>query len=409
VWSTLFILIRLLALLSLGLALCLSGCKKDKEIALPPIKVGILHSQHGLLAETEKAIMNATLLAIQEINSQGGVLGRDILPVLGDGRSSPSVFKKEAERLIQEEGVSAIFGGFTSDSRRAIKEVVEREASILFYPMQYEGLEQSKNIIYMGACPNQGAIPAISWAFKHLGRRFAILGYHSFYSYALNAVIKDHIQALGGELVLESYFDRSNPDFSKLIEDLETQKVDVVLTSQGYYLSHIFFDTLSHAKPSIQDIPIFMFGISSMHISSFMEGKYVIWNYYDPVAPPVQGLDFVKAYRGKFGSDGTISDPMVSAYLGVYLWAKAVAQAEDASPNKVLGYLPAQSIEGPHGLVYISPENNHAYRNVYISRITEDGSAKVIWKSKVPVVPEPFPPFRTLDEWNALIQTLPAL
>lgn len=376
-------------------------------MTLPPLKVGILHSQHGLLADTEKTIMNATLLAIQEINSKGGVLGRDILPIMADGKSSPLIFKKEAERLIKEEGVSAIFGGFTSDSRQAIREVVEREASILFYPMQYEGLEQSKNIIYMGACPNQGAIPAVSWAFKHLGKRFAILGYHSRYSYALNSVIKDHIHALGGELVLERYFERSNPDFSELIADLEKEKIEVILTSQGYYLSHIFFDTLSHAKPEIRDIPIFMFGISSMHISSFMQGKYVIWNYYDPIGPALRELHFVKAYREKFGDEGTISDPMVSAYLGVYLWAKAVAQAESARPERVLAYLPSQSIEGPYGLVYISPENNHSYRNVYISRIMEDGLPDIVWHSTVPVAPEPFPTFRSVEEWQTVLQNLP--
>ncbi len=398
-----------LCLLCFGLYLVLPACKSEKAITLPPIKVGILHSQHGLLADTEKAIMNATLLAIQEINSQGGVLGRDILPIVGDGKSSPPIFKKEAERLIKEEGVSAIFGGFTSDSRQAIREIVEREASILFYPMQYEGLEQSKNIIYMGACPNQGAIPAISWAFKNLGKRFAILGYPSRYSYALNAVIKDHIHALGGDLVLECYFERSNPDFSELIAALEREKVEVVLTSQGYYLSHIFFDTLSHAKPELRDLPIFMFGISSMHISSFMEGKYVIWNYYDQVNPVPQGLDFVKAYGEKFGHEGAISDPMVSAYLGVYLWSKAVAQAESASPDKVLAYLSSQSIEGPYGLVYISPENNHSYRNVYISRIMEDGSPAVVWQSTVPVAPEPFPAFHSLEEWQTILDKLPGV
>lgn len=387
----------------------LSACNDKKEITLPPIKVGILHSQHGLLADTEKTIMNATLLAIQEINSKGGVLGRDILPIVGDGKSSPLVFKQEAERLLHEEGVAAIFGGFTSDSRRAIKTVVEREGSILFYPMQYEGLEQSKNIIYMGACPNQGAIPAISWAFKNLGRRFAILGYHSLYSYALNAVIKDHIQALGGELVFESYFERTNPDFSELIAALEREKVEVILTSQGYYLSHIFFDTLAHAKPEIRAIPIFMFGISSMHISSFMEGKYVIWNYYDQLGPTPQGMHFVRAYRQTFGDEGTISDPMVSAYLGVHLWAKAVAQAGSASPDTVLAYLPSQSIEGPYGLVYISPENNHAYRNVYISRIMEDGLPAIVWKSTVPVAPEPFPSFHALEEWQAILEKLPGI
>ncbi|MDX8390197.1 MAG: transporter substrate-binding protein, partial [Mariprofundaceae bacterium] len=175
------------------------------EEELPPIKVGILHSLTGTMAISEKPVVNATLLAIEQINAKGGLLGRKIEPIITDGKSDWTIFASEAERLITQEKVNAIFGCWTSASRKMVKPVVEKHNHLLVYPVQYEGLEQSPNIIYTGAAPNQQIIPAISWALKNIGPRIYLVGSDYVFPRVANWLIQKQIPALKGHVVGESY------------------------------------------------------------------------------------------------------------------------------------------------------------------------------------------------------------
>jgi urea transport system substrate-binding protein len=159
--------------------------------SLPPIKVGVLHSLTGTMAISAKPVINATLMAIDEINQTGGLLGRPVQTIVADGKSDPAVFAHEAERLIAEENVSVIFGCWTSSCRKAVKPVVEHYHNLLVYPLQYEGLEQSPNILYMGSTPNQQIIPALLWSFEHFGKRLYLVGSDYVFPHISNLIIRD--------------------------------------------------------------------------------------------------------------------------------------------------------------------------------------------------------------------------
>jgi urea transport system substrate-binding protein len=166
--------------------------------AREPIGVGVLHSFSGTMAISERAVAEATLLAIEEINAAGGLLGRTVEPVVADGRSEPSSFAAEAQRLITEAQVQVILGCWTTASRKSVKSVVERHRHLLFYPIQYEGLETSPRIVYTGSAPNQQILPGVKWAFDHLGKRFFLVGSDYVFPHTANTIIKDQLAALGG-------------------------------------------------------------------------------------------------------------------------------------------------------------------------------------------------------------------
>lgn len=388
-------------------ALCfLSGCEGSPSKMKEPIKVGVLHSQTGPLSLGETSIMNATLLAIEEINRSGGVLGRQVQPVVVDGASDPDIFRYEAKYLIDQEHVVAIFGCLTSACRKAVKEVVESRKSILFYPIFYEGLEASPNVIYLGAAPNQSVMPAVKWAHEHFGNRYLVLGSESIFSLALIEIIKEHVNALGGSISEIYLSQRGGDHFNQVIQTIKDDKPDAIFSTQGSFLNELFFKELEKAEGVSSDIPIFLFGMSSMKKTKYMMGKYVTWDYYDESSKE-GGNSFVKAFYDKYEEEAeSIAEPMETAYLGVKLWAKAVAQAESADPQLVLQFLPNQSIQGGHRFLHISAENNHTYRQVRLGRVTQEGLYEVIWDSEVPVPPEPYPMFRTPQEWDRFMEAL---
>jgi urea transport system substrate-binding protein len=182
------------------IAATLASCSRPDE---SPIRVGILHSMTGTLAISARPVVDATLLAIEEINAQGGLLGRQLEPVIADGRSDSDQFAAEAERLITKENVSVIFGCWTSSSRKAVGPVFEKHNHLLFYPVQYEGLEQSPNIVYNGATPNQQVMPAVSYALANFGPRVFLVGSDYVFPRTANAIIRDQVAALGGEILGE--------------------------------------------------------------------------------------------------------------------------------------------------------------------------------------------------------------
>ena len=171
--------------------------------AVAPIRVGILHSLTGTMAISEKSVVDATVLAIDEINARGGLLGRRLEPVIADGASDAGRFAAEAERLITVEGVSVVFGCWTSASRKTVRPVFEKRDHLLFYPVQYEGLEESPNIVYTGAAPNQQIIPAVKWAFDNLGRSFFLVGSDYVFPRTANEIVKDQVMALKGDILGE--------------------------------------------------------------------------------------------------------------------------------------------------------------------------------------------------------------
>jgi urea transport system substrate-binding protein len=195
------------------------------------IKIGVLHSFSGTMQESERHVADAVVLAVDEINENGGVLGKDIEIVAADGRSDPKVFAKEAKRLIEQEKVKAIFGCWTSASRKAVKPIVEEYNNLLFYPVQYEGLEMSKNIFYTGMVANQQLFPAVKWASKNLGGRFYLVGSDYIFPRTANFILKDLAGFHSCTILGEKYIPLGGKDVKSIVDDIEKTKPSVIFNT----------------------------------------------------------------------------------------------------------------------------------------------------------------------------------
>jgi urea transport system substrate-binding protein len=375
----------------------------------PPIRVGILHSQSGTMATSEVPVLQATLLAIDEINEHGGLLGRRVEPVIVDGKSDWPTFAEGARRLIVDEKVSVIFGCWTSASRKTVRPVVEQFHHLLFYPVQYEGLESSPNIVYTGAAPNQQIIPAVKWSFDTIGRRFFLVGSDYVFPRVANAIIRDHVRALRGEIVGEEYILLGSNDVAGIVDKIVQTRPDVILNTINGDSNIAFFRALRAAGITPQVIPTVSFSITENELKGMsqlsMAGDYAAWNYFQSIGDGGNRA-FIARFQRKYGREKTTSDPMEAAYFGVHLWAQAVEDAETDEVEEVRDAIKRQSWGAPEGVVYVDPENQHTWKTVRIGRIDQQGQFDVVWTSERPVRPVPFPIFRTRDQWLALLDSL---
>ncbi len=278
---------------------------KERSMSEPPIKVGILHSFSGTMAISETSVADATLLAIEEINERGGILGRKVEAVVVDGSSDWQTFAEQAERLITEEKVSVVFGCWTSASRRTVKPVFEKHNHLLFYPVQYEGLEESQNIIYTGAAPNQQIIPAVKWCFDNLGTKFFLVASDYVFPRSANAIIKDQLTALGGELAGEEYVLLGSSEVEEVIQNIIETQPDVILNTINGDSNVSFFRWLRKAGVTPDKIPTMSFSIAEDELRTLgaedMIGDYACWNYFQSIDTKANN-DFVRRFKEKYGS-----------------------------------------------------------------------------------------------------------
>lgn len=380
-----------------------------RAAACPPIKVGILHSLSGTMAISERSVADATLLAIEELNAQGGLLGRKIQPVVVDGRSDEPTFARAAQRLIETEKVSVIFGCWTSASRKTIKPVIERHDHLLFYPVQYEGLEQSPNIIYTGATPNQQIIPAVKWASDHLGQRFFLVGSDYVFPRTANAIIRAQISALRGEIVGEEYALLGSRAMEAIVQKIAATKPTVILNTLNGDSNLAFFRALRAAGITPRQAPTVSFSIAENELLSMdpktMAGDYAAWNYFQSIDRP-ENARFVARFKARFGPDRVTSDPMEAAYFGVRLWAQAVVEANTDDPKRVRRFLPQQRLVAPEGNVFVDRNNNHTWKTTRIGKIRADGQFEIVWSSESPIRPVPYPYDRQPSEWDQFLADL---
>ncbi len=381
--------------------------------SLPPIRVGILHSMSGTMAISETPVVDAVLLVIKQINKNGGLLGgRKVVPILADGRSDWPTFAKESRRLLSDEKVCAVFGCWTSASRKTVRPIFEELGGLLFYPVQYEGLEQSPNIVYLGAAPNQQIIPAVKWAFDNLGsRRFYLVGSDYVFPRAANAVIGDQVKALGAQVVGEDYIPLGRTDVESMVAKIVAAKPDVILNTINGDTNLAFFKALRAAGISPKMIPTISFSIGESELPSLnpstCAGDYAVWNYFQSLDGP-RNAAFVEAFRKRYGADRVVSDPMEAAYCAVNLWAQAVEDAGTENTDAVRKTILDQSMAAPEGVILIDPETQHAWRPVRVGRIRADGQFDIVWDSHRPVRPQPFPLSRTPGQWEQFLDNLRA-
>jgi urea transport system substrate-binding protein len=375
-----------------------------------PIRIGILHSLSGTMANSESSVADAALLAVDRINREGGVLGRPVEPVIADGRSRADVFAREARRLIEEEGVCTIFGCWTSESRKTVVPVVEELGHLLVYPVQYEGIEESPNVFYTGAAPNQQIIPAVRWAFDELEkRRFFLVGSDYVFPRIAHEIIKDQLNELGAEMVGEQFLPLGSTDVQDMIEAIQAAGPDVLLNSINGDSNTAFFSALRRAGITPDDIPTISFSIGEEDIRHLdlatMEHDYAAWNYFQSIDSP-ENEQFIATFRERFGPQRVVTDPMEAAYFGVLLWAQAVEDAESIEVPAIRRSMRNQRLRAPGGEVRIDATTQHTFKTPRIGQIREDGQFDIVWTSFETVEPQPYPPSRTAEQWRALLHDL---
>jgi|GEM_PF-61142 len=393
--------------------------RSDQKLAMPalpvfkepPIKVGILHSLSGTMAISETAVVEATQMAINEINEQGGLLGREVVPIIRDGQSDAQVFFKQAEDLIKNEHVCTVFGVWTSSTRKTILPVFETNNHLLVYPVSNEGLEDSPNILYVGAAPNQQLIPAVKWAYAALDkRRFFLVGSDYIFPHAANAIIKDELQILvGGRVVGEAYIPLGSADVQSVIKQIEIAQPDVIINTINGDSNIAFFRALRGAGISSADVPVMSTSIGEQELRTLgisnLVGDYAAQNYFQSVEG-VENDQFLERLHQKYGSQRVATDAMEAAYSGVHLWAKAVTAAGTDDVNKIREALPGLSWRAPSGLIMIDPQRLNTHRIARIGQVGEDGQFNIVNSSNKPVTPIVYPKSRTPAEWQAFLDDL---
>lgn len=389
-------------------AAVLSGCLAEKKAAPATtsgngtpaaeasgdtIKVGILHSLSGTMAISEVSVKDAELLAIEEINAAGGVLGKQIEPVLEDGASDWPTFAEKAGKLLQQDKVAAVFGGWTSASRKAMLPVFEQNNGLLFYPVQYEGLESSPNIFYTGATTNQQIVPSVSWLLENRGKKMFLLGSDYVFPRTANKIIKAQLEAEGGELVGEEYTPLGHTDYSTIISKIKEAKPDIVYNTLNGDSNVAFFKQLKDAGITSKDLTTLSVSVAEEEIrgigADVLEGHLAAWNYYQTTDTP-ENKTFVKKYKAKYGSDRVTADPIEAGYTAVYLWKTAVEKAGSIEVDKVKEAAKGIEFAAPEGKVTVDGDNQHIYKTVRIGEVGADGQFKELWNSGEPVKPDPY-------------------
>ncbi len=386
----------------------ISSTNKEQIFNEPVIKVGVLHSLTGTMSISEKPVTQATLLAIDEINQKGGILGRKIEPIVVDGQSDPAIFAIKAKYLITKEHVSAVFGGWTSASRKTMKPIFEKYDNLLFYPVQYEGLESSHNIVYCGAAPNQQVIPAVEWAFKNLGKKFFLVGSDYVFPRSANEIIKYRMQELGGKIIGEEYKNLGDTDFKEIVNKIKKSHPDVILNTLNGDSNISFFKELRSQGISSRIIPTISFSIGEPEIkkigSDMLEGDYAAWNYFQSLDNP-QNKQFLESFKKEYG-DNPVSDPMESAYVSVYIFAQAVEKARTDNGDTMHEAVKGITFPAPEGVIGVDPETQHLYKTIRIGKIESDGQFLIVSSSVLPIKPIPYPSFLSQEKWNDFLSNL---
>ena len=345
------------------------------------------------MAISEVTVKNATMLAIDQINASGGVLGKKVVPVIEDGASDPAIFSQKAQKLIQQDKVVTVFGGWTSASRKAMLPVFERFHSLLWYPVQFEGNECSSDIMYSGAQPNQQILPALDWAMEQGKKKIFLLGSDYVFPRTANLILKKHILHAGGTVAGEEYVPLGGTDFSAILTKIKIAKPDVIFSTLNGDSNVSFFKQMAAAGITQSQLPVMSFSIAEQEAEamgpSLVNGSFAAWNYFQSLSNPAN-KKFIAAYKAKFGSNAVLDDPMVHGYIDVLIWAAAVKKAGSFDPNAVrkaatqLGWMAS-----PLGQVKFA-ENQSLYQTAYVGQLQPDGQFKVLWQSKGPVHPDPY-------------------
>jgi urea transport system substrate-binding protein len=377
------------------------------------IKVGVLHSLSGTMAISETVLKDVAMMAIDEINAKGGVLGKKLEPVVVDPASNWPLFAEKARQLISNDKVAVTFGCWTSVSRKSVLPVFEELNSLLFYPVQYEGEELSKNVFYTGAAPNQQAIPAVEYLMSKDGggaKRFVLLGTDYVYPRTTNKILRAFLKSKGvkDSDIDEKYTPFGHSDYQTIVADVKKfaqgGKTAVISTINGD--SNVpFYKELGNQGLKATDVPVVAFSVGEEELRGVdtkpLVGHLAAWNYFMSLKNDANS-EFIKkwaAYSKAKNLPGhkdkpLTNDPMEATYIGIYMWKQAVEKAKSTDTDKVIAAMAGQTFKAPGGFVAKMDErNHHLHKPVFIGEIKADGQFNVVWKTSGPVRANPWSPF----------------
>jgi urea transport system substrate-binding protein len=357
-----------------------------------PIKVGVLHSLSGTMAISETTLKDTVLMLIEEQNRKGGLLGRKLQAVVVDPASDWPLFAEKARELLEKEKVSVVFGAWTSVSRKSILPVFEKNNGLLFYPVQYEGEEASKNVIYTGAAPNQQAIPAVDYLMKENGiQRWVLEGTDYVYPRTTNRILEAYLKSKGVAAadISINYTPFGHSDWQTRVAAIKRfgsagKKTAVVSTINGD-ANVPFYKELANQKVSAEDIPVVAFSVGEEELSGLdtkpLVGHLAAWNYFQSVSAPANSA-FIKQWRSYIKkANRPTNDPMEAHYIGFNLWVKAVEKAKTVDVEQVIAALPGLEVPNLTGGVARVLPNHHITKPVYIGEVRADGQFDVVWKT----------------------------
>lgn len=357
------------------------------------VKIGFVNSLSGTMAISEKTVHDSLQLAAQQINDDGGVLGKKLEVVSEDGASEPTVFAEKAGKLTGDDCVAALFGGWTSSSRKAMLPVVEGAGSLLFYPVQYEGLESSPNIFYTGATTNQQIVPALDYLAEQGAKSLFLVGSDYVFPRTANKIIKQYAEAHDIEIKGEEYAPLGHTDFSTITNKVRQAGADAVFNTLNGDSNVAFFKEYRNAGLSADDMPVMSVSIAEEEVEGIgkanLEGQLTAWNYYQTVDTP-ENEKFVEAFRAEYGDQRVTSDPMEAAYTSLFLWKEMVEKAESFATDDVRRAADGVTVDAPEGTVTVDGDNQHLAKTSRVGEIGSDGLIHTVWDSGEPIEPDPY-------------------
>ncbi|MDB5764521.1 MAG: amino acid/amide transporter substrate-binding protein family [Herminiimonas sp.] len=357
------------------------------------VRVGQLHSLTGTIAIAEAAIVDAEKMAMDEINAGGGVLGRKVQSIVEDGASDWPTFAEKARKLLSRDKVAAVFGCYTSASRKAVLPVFEQNNGLLYYPTYYEGQEQSKNVIYTAQEATQSVIAAIEWMAGNKGKTFYLVGSDYIYPRTCNKIAKPTIARVGGKTLGEDYAPLGHTEFSSIINKIKAAKPDCIYSTVVGGSNVAFYKQLVAAGLSGDKQTLLSTVVSENEIEGIGKenaiGYYACMGYFQSQKNPTNER-FVKAFKAKYGQNRVVGDPMECGYTGVYFWKLACERAKSFDVDKVVAASSDLPLDAPEGMIKLHKTNHHTWKHARIGRARADGQFDIVYESPL-IEPNPFP------------------
>ncbi len=379
--------------------LVLATVFSQQVFAADTIKVGVLHSLSGTMAISETTLKDTMLMLVDDLNKNGGLLGKKVEAVVVDPASNWPLFAEKARELIEKDKVDVVFGCWTSVSRKSVLPVFEELNSLLFYPVQYEGEESSRNVFYTGAAPNQQAVPAVDYLMSEDGgaaKRWVLLGTDYVYPRTTNKILRSYLHSKGVKDadIMENYTPFGHSDWQTIVADVKKfasagKKTAVVSTINGD-ANVPFYKELANQGISAEEIPVVAFSVGEEELAGLdtepLVGHLTAWNYFMSVDTP-ENAAFIKKWHAFIKDDKRVTnDPMEAHYIGFNMWVQAVKQAGTTNVDAVRQAMYGQKVKNLTGGVAVMNTNHHLSKPVLIGEIQADGQMDTVWSTDGVVV-----------------------